>query len=210
MRQPFCPLAGLRHSKGTQIRLRSSLFDLNSFGPSCLFDAEQACAIHFCLFDACVGMDDKSATSNDEKGPTVKKWSIAAILTMCAALALAGCATGGGSNPADDVAKQADAFVKGLQAQKIDDVMGLFSENFKNYEWQDKAGAKEFLSQAADQGYLEDIKPDMTSMKISVEGDKATAYPIELNGSFGTVTVELTLAKEAAGWLIVGLDASGI
>lgn len=140
----------------------------------------------------------------------MKKVSILLSVVMVMALAMAGCATSGGTKAADVVSKQADTFVKAVQAKKIDDAMKLFSESFKHYEWGNKAGAKGFLTNALDMGYLDNLKSNMANMKVTVEGAKATAYPIELSGSFGTVTLELTFANEAGNWLISQLDASGI
>jgi len=140
----------------------------------------------------------------------VKKVSIFVTAALLGALVLAGCATSGGGKPEDAVAKQANAFAAGIKGEDIDGVMKLFSENFKHYEWSNKAGAKEFLANAKDMGYLKKLESDLAKMKVTVDGQKAKAYPIVFSGSFGQVTVELDMAKEGAGWMIVGLDASGI
>ncbi len=140
----------------------------------------------------------------------MKKLSVFMTVAMLGALILAGCATGGGAKPADLVGKQANAFATAIKGEDIDGAMKLFSENFKHYEWSNKAGAKEFLANAKDMGYLKKLESDVSKMKVTVEGQTAKAYPIALTGSFGQVTVELSFAKEGANWMIVGLDASGI
>lgn len=140
----------------------------------------------------------------------MKKVSVIMTAALLGGLILAGCATSGGGKPEDAVGKQANAFAAGIKAEDIDGVTKLFSENFKHYEWNNKAGAKEFLANAKDMGYLKNLESDLSKMKITVEGQTAKAYPIVLSGSFGQVTIELDMAKESAGWMIVGLDASGI
>ncbi len=124
---------------------------------------------------------------------------------------LAGCATGG-SNPQDAVAKQIDGYVTATQNQDVDGIMAVFSEDFEHYEWGDKAGAEEFMSEANDMGYLEDIEVFLEDMEIDVDGDggTATAYPIEMTGAFGSITLELTFTNEDGTWLVTGLDASGL
>lgn len=139
----------------------------------------------------------------------MKKQILLTSMVMAgAALLFAGCATV--ENPVDAVTKQLEAFKAGLLAEDLDAIMAPFSESFSHYEWGDKAGARDFLSQAIDMGYLEGLEVDIENAEKKVEGDGASAYPIELSGPFGSVTLELVFTKEAGGWMITGLDASGI
>ncbi len=136
-------------------------------------------------------------------------WCAALCLVM--ALVAAGCATtGGGKSPEEQIKDQVAAWKTAFEAGDVDGVMKSFSEKFEHYDWQDKAGAKEFIAEAKDMGYLDGVTVGTDEMEIKLEGDKATVYPIDISGSFGSVTLELTMAKEAAGWLVVGLDAAGL
>jgi len=138
----------------------------------------------------------------------VKKLSIAmGLLVVCAVVLVAGCAT---TPPEDLIKAQVAAFKNGIVAQNIDAIMAPFSEAFEHYEWGDKAGAKDFMNQAIDMGYLEGVEVNIDDAKVTVEGDKATVEPIEISGSFGSVTVQLSFTKEEGGWMITGLDAEGI
>ena len=125
---------------------------------------------------------------------------------------LAGCATtgGGGEDPTEAIASQVDSYAKAMQSQDIDAIMKHFSEDFEHYEWGDKEGAQDFLQETIDMGYLEDLEVETGDMEIEVEGTEATVYPAELSGDFGTVSLELTYAKGAKGWSIIGLETSGM
>ena len=60
----------------------------------------------------------------------------------------------------------------------------------------------EFLKGAKEQGFLDGIKIDTSKMVIAVDGAKATAKPMNLEGSFGALTVEFTLEKRDGKWLV--------
>lgn len=138
----------------------------------------------------------------------MKKLSISmGLAVVCAVVLLAGCAT---TPPEDLIKAQVGAFKAGIVAQNIDAIMAPFSEAFEHNEWGDKAGAKDFMKQAIDMGYLEGVEVNIDEVKVTVTGDKATAEPIEISGSFGSITVELAFTKEEGGWMITGLDAEGI
>ena len=129
----------------------------------------------------------------------------------CLAVTLVGCNSMGGKSPEEAINDALDTYQTGLVEQNVDTIMLAFAENFEHYEWGDKAGAREFMSQAADMGYLEDIELIRDEMELEIEGDSAVAYPIDLEGSFGALTLELTFGKQDDGaWLITGLDAAGL
>jgi ketosteroid isomerase-like protein len=91
-------------------------------------------------------------------------------------------------------------------AKDLDKVMALYSEAFKHFEYGDKAGMKSFIKDAIDMGYMENAEVNTANMKITIEKDKANAYPIELKAAFGSATIKMALTKEAAGWKITGMD----
>jgi ketosteroid isomerase-like protein len=133
------------------------------------------------------------------------------IVGLCAVAVIAGCATsGGGMSAQDQIMKEVNAWKTAMLAKDIDGIMAPFSGSFEHYEWQDKAGAKDFISQSIDMGYLDGIEITTDAAEVKVEGDVATVYPVDVTGSFGTVTIEFTFKKEADGWKITGLDASGL
>lgn len=123
---------------------------------------------------------------------------------------IVGCQTAKKMTPEEMIMGQINKFAQALKAGDVEGVMAVFSDKFEHYEWGDKAGAKEFLQQAKDAGYLEGLDIDVGKVQVKVEGDKATAYPIEVFGNFGSTTVEFVFTNENGTWLITGLDASDI
>lgn len=139
-----------------------------------------------------------------------KAYALMTIVALGMMVLTAGCATSGKMSPEEAISAKLDAFKTALLAKNIDGIMALFSEKFEHYEWNDKAGAKDFLSQAIDMGYLDGAEVDLSKKEIKLEGDTATVYPIEISGSFGSVTVELVFTNEGGNWMVTGLDASGM
>ncbi len=140
----------------------------------------------------------------------MKRLNFLVCVTILLPLTFVGCQTAKKVSPEEAVNAQVNKFAQALKAKDIDTAMTLFSEKFEHYEWGDKAGAKEFLQQAADVGYLDGLEVDLSKMQIKVEGSTATVYPIEVTGNFGSTTVELVFTNENGNWLITGVDASGI
>ncbi len=137
----------------------------------------------------------------------------ALCVTLVLALVLiAGCATSGKSamTPEQQIKAKIDAWKVALVAKDLKGVMANFSDKFENDEWGDKAGAERFIGDAIDAGYLDGVEIADKDAKTKIEGEKATVYPIDLSGSFGSITLELQLAKEKAGWMVVGVEASGL
>ncbi len=91
-------------------------------------------------------------------------------------------------------------------AKDLDKVMALYSEAFSHFEYGDKAGMKSFIKDAIDMGYMENAEINTANTKVTIEKDKANAYPIEMKAAFGSATIKLDLKKEASGWKITGSD----
>ena len=141
----------------------------------------------------------------------MKRSALIAVVLLGLVLITAGCASsGGGKSPEEQIKAKIDGWKTAMVAKDIKGIMASFSEKFENDEWGDKAGAQQFISDAIDAGYLDGVEISDKDAKTKVEGDKATVYPIDLSGSFGSITLELALAKEKAGWMVVGVEASGL
>ncbi len=134
------------------------------------------------------------------------KAAAVAILTV----AMVGCATANKKSPEELIKESVEGWKAAIVAQDIEKAMTYYSEKFQHAEWGDKAGAKGFLEQAKAAGYLEGIEVVSDKVEIKVDGGTGTAYPIDIKGNFGTVTMELKYTGEEAGWLITGTDASGM
>lgn len=133
------------------------------------------------------------------------------MMVACLVLAVvAGCATTAKQSPEDMIKDQLLGWKAAMEAQDVDKIMSSFSDSFKHYDWRDKAGARDFIADAKDMGYLEGVEVLLDDMEIKVEGDKATVYPIDISGAFGSLSMELNLTKEGNAWLVTGLDAAGL
>lgn len=97
-----------------------------------------------------------------------------------------------------------------LEALDIDAVMKVFSEQFAHPEVGGKEEARYLLEMGMDMGYADDGEVYTDYMKIQLDGDTATVYPIELSAPAGAVTLELVLGKDNGKWLIRGLNVDGL
>lgn len=130
------------------------------------------------------------------------KWGVYALT----AVVLVGCAGGGGSSgPSDEELIRgivSDAMAA-LQAGDIDTMVSRYADDFTSDQGGGVAETKEFLQGAKDQGFLDDIQISLENLEISIDGDKATAEPIELEGAFGALTLSLEFAKRGCGWMVI-------
>jgi len=102
------------------------------------------------------------------------------------------------------------AFVDAAAKGDIDGMMSFISDDFEHYQYGDKAGLRDFLSQAHDMGYLEGLEVDMDGVEIEQEGNNVILYPVEIIGVFGSATFEYVLKEENGQWRVIEFDATGI
>lgn len=132
-------------------------------------------------------------------------------MLLAVSLMVAGCLTGGkGPKPEDLIRQSLGDFKAGMESKDIDKVMSSISDNFSHYEWGDKASMRSFLADTFSQGDLDDAEVTYEDVEIVVEGDEATAYPVELMAVFGSATIELTFTNEGDAWLVTGMEIEGI
>jgi len=134
---------------------------------------------------------------------------------------LVGCATGP-KGPTDEelVMQQVQALIDDLFAGNVDNLLSYVSEDFYHYEAGDKASLADHLEQGKQMGYTENVpgwleeheaEVNLDQAVVTVDGNKATVYPIEISGDLGSVTVELGYQKDADGvWRIVEADVEGV
>ncbi|MFP4502136.1 MAG: hypothetical protein ACLFTT_14130 [Candidatus Hydrogenedentota bacterium] len=114
------------------------------------------------------------------------------------------------ASPADQAIDVSKSWGAALAEQDLDTIMSYFAEDFEHYEYGDKLGIRDFIGQAIDMGYLEDLEVYTDDAEAEVDGEEVIVYPIELMGAFGAVTFELVFAEKDGEMKIVGMDASGI
>ena len=142
----------------------------------------------------------------------MKQWSMwTGMACVMIAVLAGGCAmSGGGPSDEEAVAAAYGAWKTALLAQDVEAMLAVISPNFSHYEFGDKDGLKGFIEEAIDMGYLEDGEISDDDAETTIEEGKATIYPIDFSGAAGDVTIELTIAKEADGWLVTGMDIEGL
>jgi hypothetical protein len=91
------------------------------------------------------------------------------------------------------------------EAQDIEGSIALFSDKFEG-EQGDKDDMKEFMLEAKEMGYLDDMEVILEDAEITIDGDTATVYPLEVETAMGAATLGLTLTKEPSGWMITGME----
>jgi ketosteroid isomerase-like protein len=91
-----------------------------------------------------------------------------------------------------------------LIAHDMDKLMETYSENYTSTQEGDKESVREYIADAIDKGYLDNVEVNLEDSQITIEGNKATVAPVELTSDAGTYVFEyITLQKENGTWLIV-------
>lgn len=111
---------------------------------------------------------------------------------------------------AETLLNLAKEFLGKVAAKDLDGAMAGVSENFEHYEYGKKEELKSFLEEAKQSGFLDDLKVITDDTEVKIEGDKAVLYPIDVEGFFGSFTLELTCQKEGDKWLVTTMDIFGI
>jgi ketosteroid isomerase-like protein len=133
------------------------------------------------------------------------------LVSVLAVVVCFGCATvGGGASDTEQVESVVQAWAAGLEAESIDDIVATWSEDYSDAEGANRDESRSSLERFIERGYLGYAKVSMEDAQIQIDGDTAIVYPIELSCEMGEGTIELTLAKEANGWLLTSLSVSGM
>jgi len=135
----------------------------------------------------------------------MKAMMMKAAMCAMAVVVLAGCATsgsGGGMSDEDAIKALVDSAMAALKAQDIDTMVANYADTFESDQGGGIAETKEFLVGAKEQGFLDGIEVDTSSMEIAVDGSKASAKPIDLEGAFGALTLEFELEKIDGAWKV--------
>lgn len=130
-------------------------------------------------------------------------------MMMVLVAAVAGCASGT-KGPTDDelITNTVNTFVTGMKTKDVELVLSAVSANFSTSDAPDKAALGDFLKNAIDAGYLEEVEIGMeeTTREFTETKDSVYVYPLEVESLAGVATMGLTLAKEEGNWLISGMD----
>lgn len=113
-------------------------------------------------------------------------------------------------NTTEVLMNQAKEFLGKVAAKDLDGAMVAVSDNFEHYEYGSKEELKSFLDEAKQSGFLDELKIITDDTEVKIEGDKAVIYPVDVEGFFGSFTLELTCQKEGDKWMVTTMDIFGI
>jgi hypothetical protein len=118
-----------------------------------------------------------------------------------------GCAMiGGGPSDEELIASTMADYKAGLEEGDIDKFLATHSDEYDNPEMGDKEALAEFVGGAIEQGFLDDLEVGIEDAKTVIEGETATVSPVELEGSFGGMSMEITLKKEGDAWRVISSE----
>ncbi len=89
-----------------------------------------------------------------------------------------------------------------LTAGDVDKMLGYYADDFTSDQGMDKAGMTTFLADAKAQGFLDGIGANLDALTITVEGDKWKVENVEIEGSFGVLTLGFEMAKRDGKWIV--------
>ena len=131
---------------------------------------------------------------------------ITAAVTIVALVAVTGGCAIFATGPSDEemIAATMDTMFAAIAAQDLDKMMALYSDDYKGENGEGKAEVRDFLAEAIDMGYMEDLEVTSEDMKITVDGDTATAGPVGYDIMGNEFSIAYDLKKEDGTWRIVG------
>ena len=113
-------------------------------------------------------------------------------------------------NPEEAIMERVMVFLNKLVAKDLDGSMAAVADDFEHYEFRTKAGLRAFLEDAIATGYLDDAEIQTDDTEVKIDGDKAIVYPVDVEGIFGTVTLELVGEMRDGVYMLTTIDAFGI
>ncbi len=137
------------------------------------------------------------------------------VMFACTGLLLAGlvagCATTAEMTPEEEAQAALMQWKEGVVANDLYAMMMVYSEDFDHYEYGDKEGARLFIGQAIDQGFLMDAEVITEDAEYEVMDDgSVVVYPIDLLAAFGSATIEFVMEPTADGYKIVNMEMTGV
>jgi len=119
------------------------------------------------------------------------------LLGMVGILVAGGCATtGSGASDDELIGTLLGQWKQAILSEDAEGLLAKYSEDFAHDGIQGDR--------------YKDAEINIEDVDITIEGGVATVYPIEFSNWEGRVTIELTLARETAGWLITDMQVDGM
>ncbi len=102
------------------------------------------------------------------------------------------------------------AYMQKIADKDLEGFMSVVADDFEHYQFRTKDELESFLDDAMFMGYLDNIEIKIDDVEVEIDGDTVTAYPVDILGSFGTVTLELVGELRDGKLMLVSMDAFGI
>ena len=136
----------------------------------------------------------------------MRKAGVTLGVGLAVAVLVCGCAMLGGPSDEELIASTLADYKAGREEGDIDKFLATHSDDFDNPEMGDKEALAEFVGGAMEQGFLDDLEVIIEEAETVIDGETATVAPVDLEGSFGGMSLELTLKKEGDAWLIISSE----
>ena len=81
----------------------------------------------------------------------------------------------------------------------LDGILNAYADDFVDPQGATKSMLAEFFMALVSQGLLNDLKVDMSSIVIEVEGERASAGPVSYSTALGTNTYSYQMRKDRDG-----------
>jgi ketosteroid isomerase-like protein len=130
------------------------------------------------------------------------KTTTSLTLTLLFCSLICGCQTG----PTDEelINTTMNTWKQAVIDQDVDTFMAVYSEDFSGSNGEDKEQVREFMSEAFDQGYLDNVDINLEIAQLTITDDTAQFSPVDIAADIGEVTVDFTLKKEDKNtWRII-------
>lgn len=112
--------------------------------------------------------------------------------------------------PEEAIMEHVVEFLGKLADKDIEAAMKGVADDFRHQEFGDKEDLAFFLEQALFMGYLDDVEVITDDTEVKIDGNKAIVYPVDLEGMFGSITLELVGEMRDGKWMLTSMDAIGI
>ncbi|MFO7974700.1 MAG: hypothetical protein R6V12_08700 [Candidatus Hydrogenedentota bacterium] len=144
-----------------------------------------------------------------------KYFLLSVLLVFLLSVFAIGCATGArGPSDEEQIASLLNTWKEGILAKDVEKIMTTYSEKFAHdgyeYEAKDKAALREYIEWSIEEGNFEGVEVDLSGAEISIEDGSATIYPIDYANWQGSITIELSAAKEKGRWLFTDMALEGL
>jgi ketosteroid isomerase-like protein len=145
----------------------------------------------------------------EKETQTVKKTLSLAVAAFVAVTMTAGCAGLGGQSDEERIQARIQAWSEAMMEQDIDGILAIIADDFHHPDAGGKEQIRLLLEMAIAQGYLDGgrVSWDDMEIRVSDDGQTASAGPIDLSGPPGEIAVTVDMAKGDDGeWYLTHAD----